>query len=122
MLFGMLPEAPDLLDEIDAWQFISYIDHFKTSGLDFAQLAIDAYAHVPEKLLKRFEQKAQEMKTFVEMSRLGLRQLLETNDKDRFADMAIRISRDLQTMVDDGGAIVHGFEAALDQSEIDKLF
>src|ERR1700722_10523290 len=72
MLLGMLPEAPELIDEIDAWQYLSYIDHFKASGLDFAPLAIEAYEHVPAHLRDQFDKKVDEMKTFIEVSRLGL--------------------------------------------------
>lgn len=122
MLLGMLPEMPELLDEIDAWKFISYCEHFRDSGLDFAPLAIEAYDYVPEKTRKTFEQKMEEINTFVEISRLGLRRLHETGDLNRFAEMARRVSREMQNMVDAGGAIVHGQEVALDQSSINELF
>ena len=122
MLLSMLPDSPDLLEEIDAWEFLDYVGHFKASGLDFAPLAIEAYPYAPENLRKQFESKVQEMKMFVEVSRLGLRQLLTQNHPEKFKDMAIRISRELQNMVDAGGAIVHGHDASLDQSAIDKLF
>lgn len=122
MLLGMLPEMPELLDEIDAWAFISYIDHFKQSGLDFAPLAIECYDYVPPKLRTKFERKVEEISNFVEISRLGLRQLLDTGDKERFAELARRTSRDMQAMVDAGGAIVHGHDDSLDQSSVDELF
>jgi len=122
MLLGMLADVPELLDEIDAWEFMDYAQHFRDSGLDFAPLAIEAYAHAPANLRAQFERKVEEMRIFVEVSRLGLRRLLDAGDKDRFADMAARVSRELQHMVDAGGAIVHGNEASLDQGAIDKLF
>lgn len=122
MLLGMLPEMPELLDEIDAWKYISYTQHFKDSGLDFAPLAIEAYDHVPTKLRTKFERKVEEISNFVEISRLGLRHLLEAGDKERFAELARRTSRDMQAMVDAGGAIVHGHDDTLDQSSVDELF
>lgn len=122
MLLGMLPEVPGLLDEIDAWKFIDYRQHFRESGLDFAPLAIEAYDYVPSKMRAKFERKVEEISNFVEISRLGLRRLLESGDTERFAELARRTSRDMQTMVDDGGAIVHGHDASLDQSSVDELF
>ncbi len=122
MLLGMLPDMPELLDEIDAWKFITYCQHFQDSGLDFAPLAIEAYEHVPEKMRTKFERKMQEISNFVEMSRLGLRRLLDTNEMDRFAELAKRTSRDMQAMVDDAGAIVHGHDATSDQAAVDELF
>lgn len=122
MLLGMLPDMPEMLDEIDAWEFITYCDHFKASGLDFAALAIELYDHVPTDLKTRFERKVEEMRIFVEVSRLGLRRLHEKEEIEKFKDMCIRVSRELQNMVDDGGAIVHGADASMDQGAINKLF
>lgn len=122
MLLGMLPEMPELLDEIDQWKFISYVQHFQESGLDFAPLAIEAYGHAPARLREKFDRKAEEISNFVEMARLGLRKLLEAGDMDRFGELARRTSRDMQSMVDDGGAIVHGNEISMDQSAIDNMF
>lgn len=122
MLFGMLPDAPELLEDIDGWQFLNYLDHFKTSSLDFAPLAIEVYEHAPSNLRDQFTRKAEEIRIFIEVSRLGLRRLLENGEKEKFADMAQRVSRELQLMVDAGGAIVHGNEHSMDQSAIDKMF
>lgn len=122
MLFGMLPDAADLLDEIDAWQYIDYVKHFQESGLDFAPLAIEAYAAAAPKTRQAFDKKIDEIRTFIEMSRLGMRQLLENGETDRFKHMAIRVSRHLQQLVDDGGAIVHGSEATMDQGAVNALF
>lgn len=122
MLFGMLPDDAGLLDEIDAWSYIDYIQHFKESGLDFASLAIEAYAAATPKTRQAFDKKIEEIRTFVEMSRLGMRQLMARGETDRFKDMAMRVSRDLQRMVDDGSAIVHGSETAMDQDAVNALF
>ena len=122
MLYGMLPDMPDLLEEIDAWEFLDYVGHFKASGLDFADLAIEAYPHAPAPLRTAFETKILDMKAFVETSRVRLREIMGLGDPARFASESIKASRDLQRMVDEGGAIVHGQEASLDQSAIDKMF
>lgn len=122
MLLGMLPNSPELLDEIDAWEFVTYVEHFKASGLDFAPLAIEVYTHVPAQLREQFERKAEEIRIFVEISRLGLRRLFEKGEKEKFDDMCMRVSREMQLMVDAGGAIVHGHDNSLDQTGINKLF
>lgn len=122
MLFSMLPDMPEMLEEIEAWHHISYVEHFTISGLDFAPLAIEAYAFVPPSLLEKFERKVESMRCFVEVTRTELRALLNTGDKDHFAHRAIKASRDLQALVDEGGAIVHGHDGAMDQSAIDAMF
>jgi hypothetical protein len=122
MLFGMLPDAPELLDEIDQWKFLSYVEHFKESGLDFAPLAIEAYDHVPANLKAQFEVKLEIMRMFVEESRAKLRKYVQEGKTGMFGKMAVQTSRELQKMADGGAAIVHGHDAAIDQSTIDKLF
>ncbi len=56
MLLGMLPEMPEMIGDIDAWQFRTYEQHFAESHLPFAALAIEAYAHVPPAIRGRFEE------------------------------------------------------------------
>ena len=122
MLLGMLPDMPEMLGEIDQWTYISYAQHFKESGLDFAPLAIEAYEHAPKNLRDKFDRKVQEITNYIEMSRLALRKLLETGDMERFAELTRRASSGMQAMIDEGGAIIHGHEVAMDQSAIDNLF
>jgi len=122
MLFGMLPEAPELLDEIDEWKFLTYTEHFKESGLDFAPLAIEAYGFVPTNLKAQFEVKIEIMRMFAEESRVKLRKFLNDGNMGMFGEMAVQTSRELQKMADAGAAIVHGHDATLDQGAIDKLF
>jgi hypothetical protein len=56
MLLGMLPDMPEMLEDIAAWRFRSYAEHFRDSGLPFAPLAIEAYAQVPPATRERFEE------------------------------------------------------------------
>jgi hypothetical protein len=122
MLLGMLPDSPDLLDEIDAWQYISYEEHFKTSTLDFAPLAIEAYAHAPMHLRMQLEVLCEQMKLFVIAMRVKLRAIHQSGEKGAFAETARFAARQLERMVETGSSIVHGNDNALDQSGIDKLF
>ena len=122
MLLGLLPDMPDMLEEIDAWKPMTYVEHFQQSGLDFGPLAVECYEHAPPKLREKLERMAEDLGTLIDISRLGLRRLLEIGDKARFAEMSRRVARDMQDMVDTGGAIIHGYEESLDQSSIDALF
>ncbi|MBM3515284.1 MAG: hypothetical protein FJX59_16450 [Alphaproteobacteria bacterium] len=47
MLLEMVPDMPDMLAECQAWKLKTYPEHFIASGLDYGQLAADAYLHVP---------------------------------------------------------------------------
>jgi hypothetical protein len=122
MLLGMLPDMPDMLDEVTGWQFKTYAQHFAESGLAFAPLAIEAYPHAPAASLASFEQTIEKMRSMIEEAKLALRAELAAGDMDMFAGKAIGYSMELQRLVDTGSAIVHGQDGVLDQSAIDDLF
>jgi hypothetical protein len=113
---------PDMLDDVSAWEFKTYAQHFQESGLALAPLAIEAYPHAPATLLVRFEQTIEKMRSTIEEAKLVLRDELESGDMDVFAGKAIGYSMELQRLVDTGSAIVHGQDRTLDQSAIDDLF
>ncbi len=55
MLIELLPEMPDLADECRDWQPLTYKEHFERSQIADRQVAVDAYAIVPERYRKPFE-------------------------------------------------------------------
>jgi len=63
MLLEMIPDMPDMLDEVKAWQPKSYKDHFKDSTIADKDLAIEAYDFVPGIYREPFEQTIQQIET-----------------------------------------------------------
>jgi hypothetical protein len=122
MMLGMVGDMPELLDDIDKWDFKTYREHFMDSGLGFAPLAIECYEVAPPELREKFEKIATQMSMLIVETRVKLRQTWETNEMDKFKDMANLHSMELQGMIDDGAAIVHGYTSTLDQSKIDDMF
>lgn len=122
MMLNMLSDAPELLDEIDKWTYKTYREHFQSSELGFAPLAIEVYDYAPGDLRERFDKITVQMSMLVVESRIKLRHALEEGNKEKFGEMAYLASMELQGMVDDGGAVVHGYGKALDQSAIDAMF
>lgn len=122
MLFGMLPDMPDMLEEIDLWTFRTYCEHFQASGLAFADLAIEVYPMAPQDLRTRLEALVDEMRVNIEATRAEFHQLLANHHEELLAEKAINCSLTLQRMVDEGSAIVHGSVGSLDQAAIDSMF
>ena len=122
MLLGMLGDMPDMLDEVIAWKFKTYEQHFAESGLAFAPLAIEAYPHAPPSAREHFERTIQRMHDTVEEAKLVLADLRGQVDVPLLAEQAMNYSMMLQQMVDTGSAIIHGIDGILDQSAIDDLF
>jgi len=121
MVLDILPDAPDLLEEIEQWRFVDYVEHFKTSDLDFADLAIEAYPFAPTELRLAFEEKVNAIRTILEGLVSTLRPLIQQGHKDIFKEKAKSIAAQLRTLMEEGNGIVHGSSAAA-QADIDKLF
>jgi len=122
MMLNMLPDMPELLDEVDKWQFKTYTEHFLESELNWGPLAIEAYNEAPAETREKFDRLASQINIMITETRALLRKILEEGNLDKFREMAQMHSMQLQGMVDDGGSIVHGFKGAADQAEIDKMF
>jgi hypothetical protein len=122
MFLGMLPDMPDMMADIEAWQFKTYVEHFKESTLEFAPLAIEVYAVVEEGRRKRLEAVALAMKQLVETARYMLQDALVAGETDKFSDIARKYSMLLQSLVDYGASVVHGGGATSTQGAVDALF
>ncbi|HZS83225.1 MAG TPA: hypothetical protein VFA50_10140 [Stellaceae bacterium] len=123
MLIGMVPDMPEMIEDVRAWRFRSYEEHFRGSGLAFAPLAIEAYAHVPPATRDNFEHVLEELRATVEEARQKLATLAGAAEPERLKLSAADYSLRLQSLVDTGSAIVHGgADRVSDQDAIDKMF
>lgn len=122
MVIGMLPDVPEMLEEVDGWRFRTYCEHFQTSGLPFATLAIEAYDLAPSAIRHRFDKVTVQISMLIVETRIRLRFALQDGDMDKFREMAELHALELQGMIDDGGAIVHGDFKSSDQTAVDALF
>ena len=122
MLFSMLPDMPEMLDDVDQWAYKSYNEHFQESGLGIAPLAIEAYENAPPEVRQRFDTIIDGLKNLIIESRAKLRHTLEEGQTEKFSEMCRMLTLELQALVDDGGAVVHGYGGAADQSKIDEMF
>jgi hypothetical protein len=122
MLLSMVADMPDMLDEILAWQPKTYVQHFESSLLDIAPLAIQAYAAAPAEYRDALEAVVAEINDLVAAAAGRLKTL--PPDNPEFRAVAESFWAQLQEQVDVGSAIVHGSTpgASLNQSAIDNLF
>ena len=122
MLLGMIPDMPEMIADVQGWKFRSYEEHFRESGLAFAPLAIEAYAHVPAETLMSFEQVLQEMRDTIDEARTRLAEQDAAGETEKLKLSATDYSVRLQRLVDAGSAVVHGTGNTSVQDEIDKMF
>ena len=55
MLLEMLPDMPEMIDEVRNWKPKPYQDHFRSSTIADRELAIEAYEHVPKRYREPFD-------------------------------------------------------------------
>ena len=121
MLFEMIADMPELLDEAKAWAPKSYQDHFRGSSFSDAQLAVEAYEFVPERYKKPFEKTIGQLNTLILTSIERIEGDLERGDMNLLRENAAALSQVIQRLQDVAGGIIHGKEQTMDQDEIDAI-
>ena len=121
MLVELLPDMPDMLEEVQAWQPKSYEEHFRDSCFEEKELAIEAYLGSPERYRHPFDRTVFHMDELVADGLAGLEQAVAEGDSQRIAATAERVTDRLRRFVDVASGIIHGDERTMDQDEIDGI-
>lgn len=121
MLVELIPDAPDCLEDCKAWQPVSYQQHFAESGIADHYLAIEAYDYSPPEFRNTFDKLVEEMNRLVALTVKRLEIALMDGNDDITRLIATRASRNLQDLISQASAVIHGEVPVLDQDEIDRL-
>ena len=121
MLLEILPDMPDCLEEVRAWQPKSYAEHFRDSVFTDRDLAILAYENAPARYREPFDQTVAEMDRLVLDAVDTIAGLIAQERKD---DLAVQVAGTVATLgrlMDRAGAIIHGDSVIVDQQQVDSL-
>jgi hypothetical protein len=121
MLFDLVPDAPECLDDCKAWEPRSYQDHFRASHIADRDLAIEAYDFAPAAFKEPFDQLVGEMNRLVALSIEKLDAALAEGNEDVTRLVAERASRNLQDLIGQASAVINGTDHVVDQAQIDAL-
>ncbi len=121
MLIEMLPDMPDMLEEAQAWQPKSYVEHFESSTCPFRDLAIELYPSVPARYRVPFETTLDQLNAVVERALRNAENAIAKGDMRALRDRIGVALEPMRRLVDVAGGIIHGAEKALSQDEIDWL-
>lgn len=130
MMIGMVADMPDILEDVRAWQPVSYGDHFVSSGLSIGPLAIEAYDACEARYREPFDATLQQFNERVSTGCAELAAVVASGDAGHISFQANALSMELQGMIDLLSAIIHGAaevieggeSEGLSQEEIDALF
>jgi len=121
MLLELVPDMPESLDDCRAWQPISYAEHFRNSHIHDKDLAIEAYEFAPPQYREAFDRLMGETNRLIAISIERLDATLALGDAHATRDIATRASRNLQDLIGQASAIIHGDDHVIDQEQIDEL-
>lgn len=119
MMIGMIPDMPEMLDDVRAWQPKSYADHFRDSGFAAKDVAIEAYAHSPAQFRAPFDLTIERLNTEVAENVETLTRLVAAGDAAELRATAEESSRQLQSLIELASSIISG--NAMNQAEIDRM-
>lgn len=120
MLFGLLPDMPDMIDELLVWEPLTYEQHFRRSGFQAKELAILAYQNAKPHVKEPFDTLSKETCLLLQTAVLKAHQLITTNqDVSHFvAQTTVSLQAAIMTL----DAMVHGGNTGGAQNDIDAMF
>ena len=121
MLIELLPEMPEMIEECRNWQPLTYKEHFERSHIADRDLALEAYALVPERYRKPMEAISGELHVLIQDRLDRLFDAAERDDLHAIGRISKEAVRTLNNHLQRLNGIIHGGESALAQKEIDQL-
>jgi hypothetical protein len=122
MLFGLLADMPDMIEELHAWQPLTYEEHFARSGFQAKDLAIAAYKAAPDTIRLPFDTLSQQIAEAISAAVSDASALIGTGDQQRLSEFVAETTYGLQSMVMMLDGMVHGGHTGGAQDDIDALF
>ena len=121
MLLEMLPDMPEMIDDVKAWQPKPYQDHFRASTIADRELAVEAYDHVPKRYREPFDKTVEQINRLIATSVERLAADVGRGEPELLRANAKALSRIIQRLMDVAGGIIHGSEKTMHQDEIDSM-
>ena len=122
MLFDMIPDMPELIEDCRAWEPRSYVDHFRQSTFSDRDLAVEAYGKVLTRFRVPFEETIGQINALILTSVERVEADIQAGvDSEQLRHNCTMISRAAQVLMDHASAIIHGSHHTMDQAEIDAM-
>ena len=120
MLFGLLPDMPDMIDDLKAWEPLTYEQHFARSGFQAKDLAILAYQNADPTIKVPFDTLALETCETLQQAVAEASDLI-AQGRD-LVDFVANTNMTLQMAIMELDGMVHGGHQGGAQDDIDALF
>jgi|GEM_PF-420438 hypothetical protein len=121
MLLDMLPDMPDMLEDVKEWKPKTYQQHFLDSTFAEKELAVEAYAYVPAPFKRPFETTVDQLDRLIANTVEHVSELIEKEDVNHLKEAVSSNSILIQRLLDNASGIIHGSMMTMDQTEIDAF-
>jgi hypothetical protein len=120
MLFGLLPEMPDMIEELLVWQPLTYEQHFLRTGFVAKELAILAYQNSAPDFKQAFDELSDTAGTLLAHA------IMQAKDRigspQQLAMFVEETNPILQSAIESLDGMIHGGHIGSAQDDIDALF
>lgn len=122
MMLEMVPDIPELMEEAKNWSPKSYKEHFLQSSIADKELAVEVYDCVPVKFRAPFEATIGQADSLIASAIECLEKEFERGDVPLLRENAAIRLQTIHRVLDTAGAIIHGKNVTMNQTEIDAIF
>jgi hypothetical protein len=120
MLFGLLGDMPEMIEELEIWQPLTYEEHFSRSNFHDKELAIAVFKSIPDERRLQFVSTAQMLGEMIVDGIKDAKAKIATSED--IGDFATETSFALQSVIMMLDGMIHGHAADNSQDDVDALF
>lgn len=120
MLFGLLADMPEMIEELAIWEPLTYEEHFRRSHFHAKELAIAVYRLIPENRKAPFDNLSHELGHMVHGAIKEAEKMI--NENSDLSDYCAETCFALQSAIMMLDGMIHGHAVETNQDEVDALF
>ncbi len=121
MLLEMVPDMPDMLEELEDWKPKTYPDHFNDSNVAGKDIAIAAYELCPEHIKLPFDLLVSRLDQLITATLQEAFVLFKDGDEEKIVKLINDCLPQMKRIWSGLNAIIHSEDTTEDQKSIDEL-
>ncbi len=120
MLFGLLGDMPEIIEELEIWEYLDYKEHFRRSSFQAKELAIAVYDLIAEDVRAIFDNNSRELGEMIKNAINEAKDLIARGEN--LTDFSQYTCFELQSCILILDGMIHGNDNANVQNDVDALF
>lgn len=121
MLLEMIPDMPDMIEELEGWQPKSYSEHFNETNFAGKDMAIQAYTICPDHIKLPFDLLVARLDQLILSTLEQAFSLYKENNEAKLIELTNEGLAQMKRIWSGLNAIIHSENTIEDQKSIDEL-